>query len=570
MDRRALQKLLDGGENLVVEFKSDPTNDTELIEAVVCMANGSGGHLLIGVDDNGAPRGARPRHGSQTHPARLQALIAGRTEPAVDTTVELVKTDDLEIIVIEVPVANNVVATTDGRYLRRALDLHGRPQCLPMRPHQVVSRAGSIGAQDFTRVALSDLTMDDLSGVEFQRLRDLARSGDTALVSLTDIEILRALNFVGEGGRLTVGALLLFGREDAIVRYLPAHQVGFQELNRLQVRANEISGVPLLRAMSELVDRVQARNPGEEIQIAMQRVGLPSYSEFAVRELIANALIHRDYTANQTMLVEVADGVLTVSNPGGFPEGVSVSTLLTAPSHPRNPALADTFKRVGLAERTGRGINQVFYRQLSLGRPAPDYRGSTPTSVVARVPSAPLDKQLARLFAEARSAGRTLTLKDLLAVREVRMEGSITTERAARLFQGSRVEARLALNRLVNESILRARGNGRGRVYLFTDRLAKQVQEPDRLLWGSEGLSWRSNELPWRSDAVPDDPEPGGWRRRIVAYLEEEGSISRREAAQLCDIRPHQASRLLRAMRDNGDLVMVGERRGARYVLPGR
>ena len=368
MDHEVLRRLLNGGETLVVEFKSDLINDTELVEAVVCLANGSGGHLLIGVDNEGTPLGAKPRHGSQTHPPRLQALIASRTEPAVETTVEVVETDGVEVIVIKVSAANNVVSTTDGRYLRRSLDLHGNPQCLPMRPHEVVSRAGSIGAQDFTRVVIPELTMDDLSEVEFARLRELAGTADTALVLLSNIELLKALNFIKGEEQITVGALLLFGREDAIARHLPACQVGFQELDGLEVKTNEITSIPLLRAMAELVDRVLARNPEEEIQIALQRVALPSYAEVTARELIANALIHRDYTANETTLVEVTADAMTVSNPGGFPEGVTISTLLTAQSRPRNPAMADAFKRVGLVERTSRG-DKPGVRDTAIPRP---------------------------------------------------------------------------------------------------------------------------------------------------------------------------------------------------------
>ena len=555
MDMQILRQLLNGGENLTVEFKSDPINDTQLVEAVVCMANGSGGHVLIGVDDDGIPQGTKPWHGSQTYPIRLQALIASRTEPAVETTVEVVETDDAEVIVIKVAAAINVVSTTDGRYIRRSLDLHGKPQCLPMRPHEVVSRAGSIGAQDFTRVVIPELTMDHLSEVEFARLRELARTADTTLVSLSNIELLKALNFIKRKEQLTVGALLLFGREGVIARHLPAYQVGFQEMDGLEVKTNEITSIPLLRAMAELVDRVMARNREEEIQIALQRVALPSYAELTIRELIANALIHRDYTANETTLVEVTADALTVFNPGGFPEGVTISTLLTAPSRPRNPAMADTFKRVGLVERTSRGINRVFETQLSLGRPAPDYSRSTSTSVAVRVPSGPLDKQLARLLAEARRAGRALTLQDLLALREVRTEGSITTGRAAQLFQSSQTEARIALNRLVDEAIFAARGSGRGRNYRFTDHLVRQFrQSADGLLWGSDNIALESGHAERR--------------RRLLSYVAQTGSISRREAAELCGIDPHQASRLLRELRDDGELAMVGERRGARYVLP--
>ena len=212
-------------------------------------------------------------------------------------------------------------------------------------------------------------------------------------------------------------------------------------------------------------------------------------------------------------------------------------------------------------ERTSRGINQVFETQLSLGRPAPDYSRSTPTSVAVRVPSGPLDKQLARLVADARRTDRTLTLKDLLAFREVRTEGSITTGRAAQLFQSSQIEARIALNRLVDEEIFTARGSGRGRNYRFIEHVARQFrQSADKLLWGSD-------QLLWGSDTIVLESERAEQRRRVLAYAERTGSITRSDAAELCGIEPHQASRLLRELRDDGRLEMVGQRRTARYVL---
>ena len=66
-----------GGENLTVEFKGESRerlNDTDLVEAVACMANARGGVLLVGVEDDGTITGARPRHGSYTDIRRVEAL----------------------------------------------------------------------------------------------------------------------------------------------------------------------------------------------------------------------------------------------------------------------------------------------------------------------------------------------------------------------------------------------------------------------------------------------------------------------------------------------------------------
>lgn len=554
VDDQELRQLLDGGETFTIEFKSDSgddsINDTDVVEAVACLANGDGGILLIGVDDDGIPHGAQPRHGPQTHPVRLQALIASRTEPSVEVAVELVEVEGVEVIAIAVTPADSVVGTQSGRYLRRAIDVHGRPQCLPMRPHEVVSRAGSVGAQDFSRVVVPGLVSDDLSDVEFARMRELARAGgDDTLALLSNEEMLKALGFMALDSRVCVGGLLLFGEERLIARHLPAYEAGFQELDGLEVRASELAALPLLRAMAELSDRVLARNPEEEIEVELQRIALPAFAGPTVRELIANALVHRDYTANGPTLVEVAADALTISNPGGLPAGVTTATLLTAPPHPRNPALADAFKRAGFVDRTSRGINRVFESQLLLGRPVPDYSRSTPSSVVVRVHSGSLDKELAGFIAETRRQGEGLALEDLLILYEIRAEGAVTVERMAELGHIGRPEAHTVLDRLADKGIVEPQGRGRGRRYVFTSLLSHRFGQPPRQKTTSITIS--ANHRP-----------------RALDFVRQNGSISRGDAVELCGITPDQASRLLREMRDDGLLEMIGSRRGTRYILP--
>jgi ATP-dependent DNA helicase RecG len=83
--RTQVAQWTSAGESYDVEFKGEERerlNDRDLIEAVVCLANGRGGVLLVGVEDDGRITGARPRHESgRTDPLRLQALIANSTQP---------------------------------------------------------------------------------------------------------------------------------------------------------------------------------------------------------------------------------------------------------------------------------------------------------------------------------------------------------------------------------------------------------------------------------------------------------------------------------------------------------
>ena len=402
MDEAELRSLPAGGESRTVEFK-EKADDTELVEAVVCLANGSGGYLLVGVDDAGRVIGLEPLHGDHTDPFRVEALILSRTRPSVQVSAAITTTDSGDVLVISIPVPTTVVATSGGKYLRRAIDAAGNPQCLPMEPHEVLARVSSVGAQDFSKVPMRNIGLDDLSTTELARFRELARTGgDEVLANLSDLDLLGALGLLDSAGGLTVGSLLLFGREEVLKRNLPAYETGFQELDGLVVRTNEVGATPLLRAMIEMFDRVKARNPEEEIEIGLFRLPLPRFSDDAVRELIANALVHRDYTARGPTLVAIREGGLSVSNPGGFPEGITVSNLLTTSTRARNLGLADAFKRAGLVERTGRGINRTFLGQLELGRPAPDYSRTNGNSVVVRLRPSPADKELAGFVAEAR------------------------------------------------------------------------------------------------------------------------------------------------------------------------
>lgn len=133
MTNDELRRVIEGGETFTIEFKGEEhkrLTDDELVIAVVCLANGSGGTILIGVEDDGRVTGSRPRHeGGVTDPARLSALVANRTVPPVRVAVELVDLPEGQVIVVRVPDELRPVGTSDGRYVRRAIGGDSPPAC---------------------------------------------------------------------------------------------------------------------------------------------------------------------------------------------------------------------------------------------------------------------------------------------------------------------------------------------------------------------------------------------------------------------------------------------------------
>ena len=546
--RSDIESLIAGGETYTVEFKSN-VNDDELIEAVVCLANGDGGWLLIGVANDGTVLGAPTRHGDTTDGHRLEALIANRTSPTLAVVVSVEQPNGLDVVVVHVPQANSLVATTSGRYVRRAIDVDGKPQCLPMLPHEAQARTTLLGDRDLSVFPLTELSVTDLDPAEFDRFRRLAGGeGDAALAELSDLDLLSALGFRSVNGDLTLGAALLFGTADVLRTFVPTHGVVFQALDEHDaVRANRDLHVPLLRAMVELAAAVEPYNPEEEIDVGLFRLGLPLYSEIAVRELIANGLVHRDYSTNGQVRVAVeGTQALAVSSVGGFPSGITIHNLLTAPPQARNPLIADAIKRAGLVERTGRGVNRAYRNQLALGRPRPDYSRSTRAWVEARLPAGPADRELAVFTAASARDGRSLDLRTLQVLHGVRVESRVTSGRAGELLQVGADEARSVLNSLVERGLLESRGEGRGRNYHLAAELYKEM--------GESAAYGRTRGF-----------DPIQQEQMILTYVTRHGSIGRAEAAELCRIAPDQASRLLRRLVRDEKLRMTGARRTARY-----
>jgi len=378
-----LRLLIEDGENLEVEFKGEEhaaLSDRDLVKDVVCLSNRGGsrpGYLIIGVEDDGKVTGARPRHEAGIiDPIRIQALVANRTRPSLSCRVEVVPYQKKSILIIEVPISRTPVSTSEGTYLRRAIGGKGKPECLPFHFHEMQAYQADRGILDYSALIVPEASWEHLDPIEFERFRrNIQESrgfGDPNLLGLPDIELAKALGAVTANHEIKgirVLGLLLFGKENALRQFLPTHEIAFQRISGLQVEVNEILRYPLLRVMEEMLTRFRARNREEEIMVGMLRVGVPDYPEQSFREGLANALIHRDYTRQGAIHIQWHDDRIEMSNPGGFPEGVRLDNLLVTPPRPRNPLLADAFKRAGLAKEQGEVSTPFFINNCGTAAP---------------------------------------------------------------------------------------------------------------------------------------------------------------------------------------------------------
>jgi len=541
-----LRQIIEGGETSTVEFKGEergPLPDSELIETVVCLANGQGGTLLIGVEDDGRVTGLHPRH--RTHPSALAAFVASRTVPPLTVEATFVDLPEGPVAVLVVPASRQPVSTSDGRLLVRYLDAQGQPGCRPLYAYELTGWLAERGQADPTALVVPDATWDDLDPLEFARLRRMAEEnpGDTALLRLSDREIAGALGLArSEGDRLrpTLAGLLLVGRESALKEYVPAHEVAFQVLRGTDVAVNEFRRWPLLRTHEWLMQAIGVRNEEKELMVGGVRIGVPRYDRAGVREAINNALIHRDYSRLGAVHVQLHGDHVRVSNPGGFVEGVGPDNLLVTEPRPRNPRLADAFKRAGLVERTGRGVETIYRGQLRNGRQPPDYMLSTAASVSVILPCGLADLDFVLLTVQAgRRLGRALEVEELLALWQARREGAATAQALAPVLQRSAAHTADVLAGLAQAGLLQTAEG----LYRLAPALLREA-----------GLA----------------PSPASPEESILAHVEAHGRITRREAMALTGLSEEQTRYRLRKLTEQGRLEAVGAGRGAYYRLPQR
>jgi ATP-dependent DNA helicase RecG len=547
-----LNSILAAGETLTVEFKSDTNGlpDRDLVAVVVAMANTEGGLILLGVEDDGTVTGLQPAHQDT---AGLAALIANRTNPSLSVRAEIIEYGNKKILSIQTPKARSIVSTSEGLLLRRRLMVSGRPESAPFYPHEFVQRQSTLGLIDPSTTPLTSLTVDDLNPLERQRIREAIRryGGDMALLPLADEELDGALGLVTtvEGVRRpTVAGLLLLGREETLRRHIPAYEVAFQVLEGTEVRVNEFFRKPLLQTFEEIELLFKARVTEQEIQVGLFRVPIPTYDRRAFREAFINALVHRDYARLGAVHVRLDDEGLTISSPGGFVEGITLQNLLVASPRSRNPLLADIVKRIGLAERTGRGIDRIYEGMLRYGRPAPDYNMSDATSVVLVMPESDADTAfLEMILTHEERTQRAMPIDSLIVLSRLKQERRLTTSDMAIDTQKSEQATRVTLEKLVEAGLVDAHGTGRGRSYTLSAKVYRQA--------GQKAAYVRQTGF-----------DPIQQEQMVLAFIDRHGSVKRSDVIELCYLNPHQAYRLLKRLKEQGLILQKGERRYAVYT----
>ncbi|WP_432501842.1 DUF5635 domain-containing protein [Kineococcus arenarius] len=514
----------------------------QLADEVACLANSvGGGALIIGVADDGSLIGA------DTDRDWLRQRISERIDvaPAVD---ERFLPDGTRVLVVLVAEAREPVADTLDRLRWRV-----GATCAPVdRSEWWAQRLRRQGHDPL--LATTTRTSADLAPGAVGAVQRLLRStaGDPGMLAdLPARDLLTRLGALLPDGHLTAAGALMFCPSPRTIIELVALDVPG---GSVVLPPPDLSGLSVVEQLVEVETRLDALDTGVPQQAGLRIASVRRVPWPAVREVLLNAVVHRDWLPADPVRVTWVqeDATLDVVSPGGFAGGVTAGSVLSA-RYSRNPALADLTRAMGLVERQGVGVDRMYRDMVALGHRAPSIREETGPQVRARLVGGHPLAAVVAVTTGVTPVVRQQDVRVVLAVHALLRDGFVTPTTLAELLQVPEDEAVDALDvvstcTIAGKPVAQLTGTatwtaGSGLTTAATsDTTAVAVAKRRGL------LTW------WRPDAL-------GARRLVETWLRSHERITSGEVSSITTFSGQASLSLLQRLEADG-FVQRGASRG--------
>ncbi|MEW6218711.1 MAG: RNA-binding domain-containing protein [Thermodesulfobacteriota bacterium] len=345
-----------------VEFKSEKVRAKELAEEIVALANAEGGEIWLGVDDDGRPSGLM-----RSYEEDVMAICRTAVVPPLTPSYEEGAAGGRRVARVIVPKgADRPYATTSNKYFIRV----GSTKRAASREELVrLFQASGLFHYDLVELGQATEAHLDLSAVDaFFHRYDFRFSGEKEEEKR---RLLAASDIIGRAGRPTVGGLLVFGI--APERLLPQAGIALAHFQGRELDAElydkKSFGGSLPRQVDNALAAIRANLPTPSVIEGTRRIDAPGYSDRALRELLVNAVVHRNYSiTGSTVRVFLFADRLEIVSPGRLPNTVTIDKLPVGTSFARNPLIVRLMENLGYMDRLGRGLPMVCREAQRLGK----------------------------------------------------------------------------------------------------------------------------------------------------------------------------------------------------------
>ncbi len=428
-----------------------------LAECLVAFANGDGGLIVLGVDENG--RSTESIWEEEAEGALRQA--AELCQPPVPTHWQPIETGNTSLIGIQVPRSSELHTLPDGRVLIRSGNRNR-----PLAGDEVRDLASSKNKAEFETETVPGGRPEDIDKDILRDYLDRREKRGASKVISTP-EMLFEIGATDREGTPTTNGVLLFAKNPQM--FFPQSGIVFVKFPGTEPRgADGAIGYGRRDELSGPIPRILERAWNiifEEMRVGatvnkLEREELLEYPRFAVREALVNAVAHRDYRLRGRRIeIRMYSDRLEIISPGGLPGYMTLDNLVEE-HFSRNPRLVNGLYQWGYIEELGLGIDQMIEEMVQAGHPPPKFKASAHLFTVIlfnKRDRAPTPKWT-----------KSMNERQTRALTYVREQGSITNREYQKLCSDVSVETlRLDLVDLVNRGILLKIGSKKGTHYIL-------------------------------------------------------------------------------------------------------
>lgn len=364
METVELLEIVGRGEDSRHQFKADVTNAVSLASEMVAFANSGGGMIFIGVSDDGT---IQALDGPDVH--RINQLIgnaaSAHMRPAINPITENVPVATGVVVVVTVSdgIAKPYMDNSSAIWVKSGSD---KRRVTAREEMQRMFQAAQLVHADEVPVQGSSIADIDLD--YFRRFYSVRYEQELDQQELSLGQILANMRLVSNGV-LTVSGILLFAREPQ--NFLPVFQT-----KAVCYPGNDIHVTTYLDSV-DILGKLQAqfddalgfiarnlhRDQGGQ---GVNTTGELEIPRIVLEELLANALIHRDYFVSAPIRVFIFDDRVEIISPGHLPNNLTVANIRTGNSNIRNPILASFATKLLPYRGLGTGILRALREYPSI------------------------------------------------------------------------------------------------------------------------------------------------------------------------------------------------------------
>jgi ATP-dependent DNA helicase RecG len=361
MTGKELINIIQQGETENIEFKQ--TFSKSVIETLVAFSNTKGGKVLIGINDKKEVRGVTI---NEETVQKWVNEIKQSTNPEVVPSVESVFYEKKNIVVftvIEYPIKP---VSYRNRYFKRVVNSNHL-----MSIAEVANEHLRTINSSWDYYTDPNHSLEHISIKKVEKYMKEYESKNDVVIDYGPVDFLKKQEIIKDN-KLTFGAYLLFAKDLCIISDV---QVG-----RFKGKTKIIDSISLdtdlFTELNEILKFIKKNLMLEFIITGdAERKERYDYPLSAIREVVVNMLIHRDYRDPSGSLIKIYDDRITFYNPGKLFGGITIKDLLSDnfTSKPRNKLIAKAFREIRRIERYGSGISRIIKQCKEHGIAGPKF-----------------------------------------------------------------------------------------------------------------------------------------------------------------------------------------------------